>query len=95
MMKEFAPYLALTFIGPQMSKLISCNGLLAFLALPNGNLVAFLVRQYSQTGNYTSINDPKKLALVNLCNRSCPMCSNLACQFTRSLLLVVLELQTI
>jgi len=78
-----------------MSEWISCNGLLAFLALPNGNLVAFLARQYSQTSNFTSISDPKRQALVNLYNWSCPMCSNLACQFTTSLLLVMLELQTI
>jgi len=46
-MKQFPSCLALTFIGQQMFEWISYNGLLALLALPNGNVVAFPARQYS------------------------------------------------
>ena len=74
-----------------MSEWISCNGLLALLVLPNGNLVAFPARQCSQMSNFSLVSDPKRPALANLCNRSCPMCPNLACQVMILLSLVVLE----
>ena len=77
-----------------MSEWISCNGLLALLALPNGNLVDFPARQCSQTGNSSLVSDPKIPALANLCNRSCPMCPNLACQVMILLSLIMLEFWT-
>ena len=75
-----------------MSEWIGCNGLLALLALPNGNLVVFLAKQYSQMDNSSLVSDHKRPTFVNLCNWSYSMCPNLACQVMISLLLVMLKL---
>ena len=64
---------------------------MAHLALPNGNLVAFLARQCSNIGNLILVSDPKRPAQTNLFKRSYPMCPNLACQMTLSLSLLVLK----
>ena len=63
-------------------RMLSCKGKVTLLAFPNGNLVAFSTKHYSQMGKSIFSIDPKRPALAYLFSRSCPMCHNVACHLT-------------
>ena len=63
-----------------MSKWISCNGILALIALPNDFLIIFLARQCSQVGISNLSNEPNRPYRDSLFILLSSIWPSLACQ---------------
>ena len=92
-MKYKPPCLALTFIGPHISKWISYNGKDALVAFPNDFLFYFPTRQCSHVDKVTLARLPIRPSLANLVILSCPIWPSLACHIIELLEALLIEVE--